>query len=420
MGSTQTPKPDVPPARADHKRLTRRTFLALVGATVAALFAIRIRDERAIAPAASPTNQSASPTPAPVISEPPTVQRRPGLWLSPEEIVRLETDSPAFDRLRDRAERRLELEDVSDQDAELPLHCMATALVAARLDDDALRGRVRDVLLDIIGTEDGSTGRHDARNRPLGIGRNLPGFVISADLIHLGAFDADADRRFRTWLDVLRTKRVRDADMTLKSAETTDHSNWGAHMSAALTAANLYLEDEPAVEASAHALRGWLGDRTGSQEWVYDTDRHDYSWQCHFPDVDRYLPVNPVGCERDGMSLDGIIPIDMQRGRGFRIPPRKTRYPRESLQGRSVQAEMLWRAGYEVWEWADRALLRIAQRLLAMSTEFDEDWYEPDMGCYWILSTHYPDARLPLEAPSIGRSVSGVDWTHTRPAAGSG
>jgi hypothetical protein len=388
--------------------MRRRAFLALVGTGLLTAAALRFRDD-AGPPPATPT-----PSPRPPVSEPPTAQTRSGLWLSREELAEMPVDDPAFDRLREVATSRLEPEDVSYQDAELPVRCMSTALVAARLDDDSMRARVRDAVVGVIGTEDGTTGNHDARNRPLGIGRNLPGFVISADLIGLAEFDPSADERFRTWLDALRTKRVKDADLTLKGAETQDHSNWGAHMSAALTATNLYLGDDQAVQASAHALRGWLGDPNGAQEWLYDTERHDYSWQCHYPDVDRYLPVNPVGCEREGLSLDGIITIDMQRGDGFRIPPRMTRYPRESLQGRTVQGEMLWRAGYPVWEWADSAFLRITRRLIELGELFDDDWYEPAMGCYWILATHYPRARLRVEEPSVGRSVSGVDWTHVR------
>jgi hypothetical protein len=399
------------PRAKDSRRLVTRRGLMLGGVAllVGGATALRRHELGQVALPPTPT-----PTATPASRQLPRPSRRPtgqGIWLSPDEIAVLPTETEAFQRLEERASRDIRLEDISNQDSRTPSHLMEVALVAACHDDARLRTIVRDAIVAGIGTEDGDTGGHRARNRPLGIGRNLPGYVIAADLIGLRSFDRPANDRFRAWLDQLRTKKVAGADWSLAEVEPLDHSNWGAHISAAMTVTNLYLEDETAIRTSADILRGWLGDPEGRQDWEYDTDRHDYSWMCHYPDVDRFLPVNPAGCEREGMAIDGIIPIDMQRGGGFRVPPRYTQYPRESLQGRTVQAELLYRAGYDTWTWADRALLRIAQRQRAMAEEFDRDWYEPRMGCYWIISRR-TGIELPLEAPSTGRSVSGVDWTH--------
>jgi hypothetical protein len=398
------------PGRGRSRPMTRRgLLLAAVTLLVAGAAAIRREELGRSALTASPPPDATPPyRPLPSPTTRPAGQ---GIWLSPDEIAALPTDTEAFGRLENAAAGEIRLQDISNQDSRTPSHLMAAALVAARRNDRRLREAVRDAIQAGIGTENGDTGGHRDRNRPLAIGRNLPGYVIAADLIGLRAFDRSTDDRFRSWLDGLRTKDVEGAEWSLAAIEPLDHSNWGAHISAAMTAANLYLEDTTAIGTSADILRGWLGDPEGRQDWEYDTERHDYSWMCHYPDVDRFLPVNPAGCEREGMVIDGIIPIDMQRGGGFRVPPRFTRYPRESLQGRTAQAEMLYRAGYDTFGWADRALLRIAERQRAMGEEFDRDWYEPDMGCYWIIARR-TGAGLPLEEPSTGRSVSGVDWTH--------
>jgi hypothetical protein len=388
--------------------LARRAFLVLMlSGSAVALAALTQRLRR---PATG--GPAASPSPTPHIVRGPENAAMPGLWISRDELAALPTDVPAFERLRQAARDGIPREDVSNQDSKGPQRVMAAALVAARLDDAAMRSDVRDAIAALIGTEDGSTGGHPDRNRPLGIGRNLSGYVIAADIIGLRNYDRSVDDRFRSWIDRLRTVTVRDADESLVDSQAHDHSNWGAYISASVTAVNRYLGDTDATAASADTLRGWLGDPRGSQEWVYDTEKHDYSWECHYPDVTRYLPVNPAGCERDGLVIDGIIPVDMQRGGGFQVPPIHTRYPRESLHGRTIQAELLHRAGFATYEWADAALARIATRLLALAEEFDRAWYEPDIGCYRIIARR-TGLDLPLAEPAVGRSVAGIDWTVT-------
>lgn len=394
----------LPPALRSPRPLSRRTVLLSAAALVAG--AVVGRQLRPRAPIATVPPGPSGATVGPHVLRP----QADGVWISPDDLALLPTRSEAFRRMEERAGEPIETDDISNQDAD-PRHLVEVALVASRLGDDRLRGAVRDAIGAVIGTENGRTGGHKSRNRPLGIGRNLPSYVVAADLIGLRRFDRPADDRFRSWIDGLRTKRIKDAEWTLLENEALDHSNWGAHQGAAITAVNLYLRDGSAVDTSAQILRGWLGDREGTQAWEYDPERHDYSWMCHYPDLERYLPVNPP-CSRDEMEIGGIIPIDMQRGGGFRTPPRFTRYPRESLQGRTVQAELLSHAGYDVWSWGDRAVLRIAERQLAMA-EYDDGWYEPEMGCYWIIAARY-QARLPLTSPSEGRSIAGVEWTHRR------
>lgn len=352
------------------------------------------------------TVPSASPTTAATV-EPGIVNQPGGLWRSHEDLSALPTQGSAWRRLMDMAaDGPGPPADVSNQDSEHGVRTMALALVAARLDRDADRALVRDAIDVVIGTESGKTGGHSKRNRILGVGRNLASYVIAADLIGLPTFAPDVDGRFRAWLRVLLTKPPTAAypDLTLTAGDATDPGNWGAYAGASRAAAALYLGDLVDVQRSADALRHYLGDGAG---FAWRDDR-DLSWAAD-PAAPR--PINPPGSERDGHDISGIIVADMRRGDAFRWPPTPTRYPREALVGRSIQAELLARAGYDAFEWGDRGLLRAAERLLALDA-LDADWYEPASSAFWLIGARL--GGLPLEEPAVGRTVAGVDWTHAR------
>jgi hypothetical protein len=354
-------------------------------------------------PTANPTP---SPTPAPAM----TVSA--GIWLSQAEITALPASGAAWDRLVSRASSTIPRDDLSCQDASAPQVTMAAALVAARSNDNGLRGKVRDELTRIIGTEDGSTCGHPDRNRPLGVGRNLTAYVISADLIGFRTFDPAREATWRAWLSNLRSKPLPGGWALSAESARADHSNWGAHQAAALTAANAYLGDATALAVDAAWARAWV-DVNAPRPWVYHTSKHDYSWSS--TGIPPRAPVNPSGAVKDGVVVDGIPLVDMQRGGGFTAgQPTLTNYPRESLVGRTVQFELLHRQGYPAYGWGDRGLLRVAQRLLALSQQWESGWYEPRMNAYWILAARYGVA-LPRSESAVGRQVIGVDWSHRGP-----
>jgi len=61
---------------------------------------------------------------------------------------------------------------------------------------------------------------------------------------------------------------------------------------------------------------------------------------------------------KDGHRIDGVLPDDQRRGGSFGWPAPRENYVWEALQGALAQAVILHRAGYDVWNWEDRALLR--------------------------------------------------------------
>ncbi len=323
--------------------------------------------------------------------------------------MQLPTSGAPWQRLVQTAAAPIPAEALSCQDATASRATMATALVAARTNDDRLRAKVRDELLRIIGSEDGGTCGHQERNRPLAVGRNLTAYVIAADVIGFKAFDPADEGTWRSWLSALRSKTLVGGWALNSAMGRADHSNWGAHEAAALTAADLYLGDSGAVALDAAWARAWVDPRA-PMPWTYHPDKHDYSWSS--TGIPPAAPVNPKGASKNGIAVDGIPLVDMQRGAGFTSgQPTLTDYPRESLVGRTVQAELLHRAGYPAFEWGDRGLLRVARRLLAFSQQWESGWYEPRMNAYWILEKRL-GAGLPRAESAVGRQVVGTDWTH--------
>jgi hypothetical protein len=115
---------------------------------------------------------------------------------------------------------------------------------------------------------------------------------------------------------------------------------------------------------------------------------------------------------RDGHSIDGVLPDDMRRGGGFQWPPKETGYPWEALQGAVVQAEILYRAGFDTWEWEDRALLRAAEFLyrVGWTPKGDDQWIP------WLINSRY-GTTFPAQYPArFGKTMGWTDWTHAKPS----
>lgn len=328
-----------------------------------------------------------------------------GLWLTEAELKALPTSGTAWSRLQAQADSGAGAAvDISCQDSSHGMKTMAIALTAARLNSAAYKAKVRDAIAAVIGTESGDDCGHGARNRILGVARNLGSYVIAADLIGLGGVDATLDAKFRSWISALRTKAPTTSypELTLAMLDRTDGGNWAGYAGASRVAASLYLGDDTDVARSATALKEWSSTGSG---FVYRSS-WDMSWAAN-PSLP--TPVNPPGTTRDGHSIDGIITVDMRRGAGYQWPPVYTQYPRESIVGRTIQAELLQRAGYDAYAWGSRALLRAAKRLVALDG-LDSRWYEPNINAYWLLRDQF--GELSVSGSSTGRMVVGVDWSH--------
>jgi alginate lyase len=345
---------------------------------------------------ASPTPaESPTPVPSPTTSiKPLPTFAGPHLVASSTELRARPTSGAAWRALRDWAGRSAH-PDISDQTDDADLIVLAKALFYARGHSASMRKGALGMIRAAIGTESGG--------RSLALARNLAGYVIAADLIDLPRYDPAFDRDvFRPWLTSLLDAQLDGA--TLRSTQEDRPNNWGTHAGAARAAVAFYLGDAGELDRTATVFRGWLGDRAAYAEFSWG----NRSWQC-----DQAAPVgiNPVGCQRAGHSIDGVLPDDQRRAGGFRWPPPKENYVWEALQGAALEAELLTRAGYPAWAWGDKALLRAVTWLYRVDhypAQGDDSWLP------WLVDRRY-GTHFRGSAPSTpGKNFGFTDWLYGR------
>jgi hypothetical protein len=163
----------------------------------------------------------------------------------------------------------------------------------------------------------------------------------------------------------------------------------------------VYLKDRKEIERTARVFRGWLGDRRAHAGFKYG----ELDWQGN---PQRPVGINPKGATRNGQNIDGVLPDDMRRGGPLRFPPGKTKYVWEALQGAIVQAEILYRAGYDTWEWEDRAILRAVEFLyrIGWKAEGDDTWQ------IWLVNRRYGTSLPTSDKARPGKNMGWTDWTH--------
>ncbi len=317
------------------------------------------------------------------------VQSPAGIWMSAAEIAALPVSGPAWNRLKAEADRPAGKPQLSNQDDEVNVQIMAKALVFARTRIERYRTEVIEACLAAIGTEKGG--------RTLALGRELAAYIIAADLVGL---PPEADQRFRAWLRTLPDMTL--DEKTLRSTHEERPNNWGTHAGASRLAIAAYLGDQAEIARCAQVFKGWLGDRAAYAGFIYG----DLYWQA---DPSKPVGVNPRGASKDGCNIDGVLPDDQRRAGKFKWPPPKENYVYEALQGALVQAVILHRRGYDVWNWQDKALLR-AFNWLHTQANFpaggDDSW-QPH------IINHYYRTKFPAPVPSLpGKNIGWTDWTH--------
>ena len=317
-----------------------------------------------------------------------------GIWISKEELAKLPMHGLAWDSLKAAADKDPGIPAMSDQNENNDVYVLAQALVYARTGELKYREQVIDNLMKAIDTEKGG--------RTLALGRNLPGYVISADLVNLPA-DPKTDAVFRSWL---QRALIENLDgKSLRSTHEDRPNNWGTHAGAARAAVAIYLGDKDELEHTAAVFHGYLGDTTTYHGFKYDVD---LSWQC---DPNHPIGINPVGCVKGGHSIDGALPEEMRRGDSFQWPPIATGYAWEALQGAFVQAEILNRAGFPTWDWQDQALLRAVNFLYSIDWKptGDDEWL------VWLINHSYK-TNFPTVIPEKpGKNMGWTDWTFGNP-----
>ena len=270
----------------------QKVELAIVGAsTNGAWYASREtgKGPRLVLAIASTSGSNSNPNPNPTpdpgsgggggsggsggASSGPTV----GILIGSAEIARLPTSGTAWTNLKSWADGAAGTPDIQNQDEDNDIHVLAKGLVYARTGIASYRAGVLANLKAAVGSEAGG--------RTLALGRNLPGYVIAADLIDLSSYDAAFDTNvFRPWLRRLLTENL--SGDTLRSTHETRPNNWGTHAGAARAALARYLGDTAELARTAQVFHGWLGDRGSYAGFKYG----DVSWQCDAHEAGRDQP----------------------------------------------------------------------------------------------------------------------------------
>lgn len=326
-------------------------------------------------------------------------QAQKGIWISSQELADLPTSGPAWQQLKNAADRTPVTPDLSNRDEKVNVTILAKALVYARTGGQTYRDQVAEAIKSI------TFNNTEENGDVLSLGRNLAAYVISADLIGLGGYNLSLNQAFRAKLRQLLDKPIQGWGSEMRSLRDTHElrpNNWGTHAGASRAAVAIYLGDTAELERTARVFRGYLGDLSSYSGFEFGDD---LSWQCN---PARPVGVNPSGCMKAGHSVDGALPEEMRRGGAFQWPPLETGYPWEGLQGAVVQAEILRRAGYPAWEWQDRALLRAVQFLydIGWGAQGDDEWQ------IWLVNQAY-GTSFPTALPAhAGKNMGWTDWTH--------
>jgi hypothetical protein len=245
---------------------------------------------------------------------------------------------------------------------------LAAALVYARTGDARYRDFVIRVNRFVIGSENSaSTNGTGAADRLLGTMRQISGYVLAADLVRMdpnvtGSRSGYTSTVWKTWLGALRTKSIGAGNKpSIVVTNNNNATNWGAWASAARTAIDVYLNDTADLAVAVARLKLYLGESTSGTPWV-KSGSYDASWVCTASGSVQFTAVNGSSC---GSGKDGIIVEDASRS-GSPFPAWDKAgidYSFHAYGAQLVAALLLDRKGYDVWNWGNRALKRIMDRL---------------------------------------------------------
>lgn len=324
-----------------------------------------------------------------------------GMWLTRAELDSLPMAGTAWNHVVSVANSSWGTPNIADQDSKHDTNVLAGALYAARTGDANMRTKTANAIMSALETENGG--------RVLALARNLPSYVIAADLINLPAYSAAMGNTFASWLAGVRNEQMTECETIIK-CHNRRPNNWGTHAGSARIAADVYLNDTNDLALAAKTFKGWLGDRAVYASFSYG----DLSWQCN--------SSLPVGINRvDCGEKSSILPDDMRRGGSYQIPPKPTNYPWSALEGVVIQAELLSRAGYSTWDWGfntlnDKAIKRAMLKLDELDRRFPgNEWWASgdDVATVWIAERAY-HAGFRTAPSKAGKSIDFTDWTHNR------
>lgn len=314
------------------------------------------------------------------------------IWLNQSVLDSLPTAGPAWQKIVSAKNQSTTSPNIIDQNDNTEQYVVAKALYWRKFPSET---RYRDEVIAAcnaaIDTEKGG--------RTLALGRNLCGYVVAADLVGFRGTD------FLTWTRECLTEQLGSGvSRDLKTTAKKRPNNWGTMAFGSWAAVAVYLDDQAELNECTLHFKAFLGDRTVYTGFSFG----DLDWQSN-PSQPR--GINPVGATIQGHSVDGVVPDDQRRDGGFVWPPTQVNYVYEGGQGTVTCAQILSNAGFDVFNWESKAILRMYKWL-----HNEANFPCSDNGDEWqiyIVNLNYgSQANFPEFSAGVGRIMSWTEWTH--------
>ena len=367
-------------------------------------------------------------TPTPKVTQGPTPTFPPpptggGIWISKSELMALPSSGTAWNGLKSSCDSLTAspglLAQAGGHTSEHDVKTLACAYVAVRLNSPSYYQKTVDNLVAAVGSETRCGG--DTCNS-LSLHRNLAAYAIAADVIdfpHNGySAYGKTEAYFRDWLNRMLVYDhpagggCGGSNCDVISKHENHASNHGTVAGASRMAIDLYLGNTADFTKAAKVFKGYTGDRSS---WVFNTAFGDTSWQCN-PSLP--IPINPQGCTKvysgTTYSIDGAEAAEMQRGGAFQLPPIRTQYPWAALTGSVVQAEILYRKGYDSYGWGNQAMKRAVQFLYNLDKTYGGWWATHSQQAWipWTINKRYGTGFPTISPMNEGTNMGWTDWTH--------
>jgi hypothetical protein len=331
-------------------------------------------------------------------SSPPPVGPSKGVWISPEEIMKLPMSGSAWDKMVSATSSDVTTACLYDNNCPADVDTLAIAIVAVRKNDSALRAKA------IGGLQAAMKSKY---SRALELSRGLQTYIIAADI--LGYHDSG----FESWVRSALTANIsgHSGGSGVYGTAIKSANNWGGHARASLAAAAIYLNDQKMITDVVNAHKAFIG-LSAPNQLVYDST----NWHA---DSSNKAGINRKGAIISGKNVSGVLPEDWRRASGFTWPPGITGYMWEGIQGLIVTAVILHRANLVPFNAGDNAMIRSIDILYGTgeaasnSPVFKNPASGDDTWIPWVVN-YYGGTSFPTQAASPGKNMGWTDWTHAK------
>jgi len=257
-----------------------------------------------------------------------------GILLSSSELAALPKSGTAYDAVLAAANSTWPSADLMNQDSHHGLYVLAAALVGQNT-------KARNGIAAALSTFNAGT-----TNGVLSLGRQLPAYIIAADIISLKTLDPNLDSIFRTDLTNWRDQTVGTHGRWFKVSFTYSDSsnNWGVHAGAAVVTIDRYLGRS--LSADYDIFKEFVGTKAIVSPHFPKPTSIVSSWLANPSGT--WVPVQ----QATGDPRDGAITEDAWRSGAY--PTISNTYVMDSAQAIALQAEVLTRAGFPAWSQLSR------------------------------------------------------------------